>query len=73
MNQTQIEWSQAIEQGRTAAERKKEMEREYRENLNTAHVEMWEALGDKHFMYQDFEQICFDNEIEQDDLINRLI
>lgn len=71
--QTTIEWNQAIEQGKTAQQRKKEMEREYTENLNNANMEMWEALGREDFMYQDFEQICSDNGIEQDDLINIMI
>jgi hypothetical protein len=72
-NQITISWDAATQISLEEQQKEITRKKEYEKNVSRANSELWNMLGHEHFNFSDFEDVCYHNGIEQDDLINTLI
>ena len=73
MEQTTISIEQAQVISEKVEKENEQFEKEYKEDVEMAHDELWDAMGSEDFRMDDFDMICGDYGVEPDDLFHRLI
>lgn len=69
----EIHWSKAQQISKQEAIQKKADLEDLARRTQEAKDQMWDAMGSKNFRYSDFEDICYDNDLDEEDLLFELI
>ena len=72
-NQISISWDAATQISIQEQQEKIEAKKKQAKNVERANSDLWNSLGSPNFRMSDFEDICYLNGIDTDDLLDRII
>ena len=72
-NNQELNWNSAKEIAEENKIEAQQLHEKYQESLDDAQEEFWERLGDPDFNYEDFEDVCSEFGVDEDDLLFKMI